>query len=100
LNEFWLDPGSQYPSAASRLCGSAGSSLSGRCSISLQILNPTRWPWLAHAAIIARRLKDPPCAPYAEALRTRATGPDIGQAQQMDILLLADMNDWRGPVWT
>lgn len=38
-----------------------------------------RWPWMAHAALLARhRLHDPALAQrYAEAIRRHATGPDV-----------------------
>ena len=55
-----------------------------------------RWAALAHAAYVARhRLKDLPLArAYAESLRLYATGPTVpAWAKQMEILLLADMNE-------
>lgn len=55
-----------------------------------------RWPWLAHAAILARhRLNDPALAlRYAEALRRRATGRNVpGWAKQMEIFLRADLGE-------
>lgn len=53
-----------------------------------------RWPWLAHAAIMARhRLKDPQLAlDYADDLARHATAPAVpGWARQMHILLRADL---------
>jgi hypothetical protein len=97
-----LDPGSQYPLlSASRLYAEVPDPVRQRQMLDFVfrkfLEDPNRrWPWLAHAAIIARhRLKDLPLArTYAEALRTRATGLDVPHwAQQMDILLLADMNE-------
>ncbi len=55
-----------------------------------------RWPWLAHAAVLARhRLKDMELArEYAQALRLQATGPAVPTwAKQMEILLLQDMDE-------
>jgi hypothetical protein len=97
-----LDPQSQYPLlSASRLYGEVPDPVRQRQMLDFVfrkfLEDPNRrWPWLAHAVIIARhRLKDMPLArTYAEALRTRATGPDVPHwVQQMDILLLADMNE-------
>jgi len=55
-----------------------------------------RWPWLAHAAVLARhRLKDMGLArSYAQALRLQATGPEVPTwAKQMEILLLQDIGE-------
>lgn len=55
-----------------------------------------RWPWLAHAAVLARhRLKDMGLArEYAQALRLQATGPEVPTwAKQMEILLLQDIGE-------
>jgi hypothetical protein len=57
-----------------------------------------RWPWLAHAVIMARhRLNDPSLAlRYAQALRTHATGPEVpGWARQMEIFLRADLGEYQ-----
>jgi hypothetical protein len=57
-----------------------------------------RWPWLAHAAIMARhRLDDLPLAlRYAKALRARASGPGVPSwARQMEIFLYEDMGEYR-----
>ena len=56
----------------------------------------SRWPWLAHAVIIAQhRLKNPQLAlKYAEALAAKATGPQVPHwAQQMSIFVLEDMGE-------
>jgi hypothetical protein len=56
----------------------------------------SRWPWLAHAVIIARhRLKNPQLAlKYAQALAANATGPQVPHwAQQMSIFVLEDMGE-------
>ncbi len=56
-----------------------------------------RWPWLAHAAIMAKhRLQDPQLAlRYAKALREQARGPDVpGWAKQMEIFLREDVGEF------
>lgn len=56
-----------------------------------------RWPWLAHAAIMAKhRLKDLPLAlSYAKALSDHATGPGVPHwARQMQIFLHEDMGEY------
>jgi hypothetical protein len=56
-----------------------------------------RWPWLAHAAIIAKhRLHDLPLAlKYAAALASKATGPEVPHwAQQMQIFLYEDAGEY------
>lgn len=55
-----------------------------------------RWPWLAHAVVIARhRLKNFELAlKYAKALADKASGPQVPHwAQQMSIFLLQDMGE-------
>ncbi|KQQ40310.1 hypothetical protein ASF61_05935 [Duganella sp. Leaf126] len=55
-----------------------------------------RWPWLAHAALVARhRLHDLPLAlSYARDIRLHATGPGVPDwAQQLEIFVLEDMNE-------
>ncbi|HJV01112.1 MAG TPA: hypothetical protein VJ752_11220 [Burkholderiaceae bacterium] len=55
-----------------------------------------RWPWLAQAAIIARhRLHDLPLARrYAQAIRLRATGPQVPPwARELEPFMLEDMNE-------
>jgi len=98
-----LDPLSQYPLLlASRVYGE----LPGDEARQRQMLSfvrqqfdadpNQRWPWLAHAVVIARhRLKDMPLArEYAAALRLHATGDKVPSwARQMEILLLQDMNE-------
>jgi hypothetical protein len=56
-----------------------------------------RWPWLAHAVIMARhRLEDQALAlRYAQALRTHATASAVpGWARQMEIFLREDMGEY------
>jgi hypothetical protein len=55
-----------------------------------------RWPWLAHAALLAKhRLRDLPLAlRYATALERQTTGTDVPLwAKQMEIFILEDMNE-------
>lgn len=55
-----------------------------------------RWPWLAHAVVIARhQLKNPSLAlKYADALAANATGSQVPHwAQQMSIFVLEDMGE-------
>ena len=55
-----------------------------------------RWPWLAHAAIMAKhRLHDLPLAlRYAQAIRQHATASDVPHwASQMPIFILEDMGE-------
>jgi hypothetical protein len=56
-----------------------------------------RWPWLAHAAIMARhRLQDQALAlRYAQALRAHTTASAVpGWARQMEIFLREDMGEY------
>lgn len=55
-----------------------------------------RWPWLAHAALVAKhRLRDLPLAlRYARAIQREATDPALPLwAKQMSIFILEDMNE-------
>jgi hypothetical protein len=55
-----------------------------------------RWPWLAHAALIAKhRLADLPLARrYASAVQRYASTPTVPLwAKQMEIFILEDMNE-------
>jgi hypothetical protein len=55
-----------------------------------------RWPWLAHAALLAKhRLRDLPLARrYAQAIQRYTTTPDVPLwAKQMEIFILEDMNE-------
>jgi hypothetical protein len=97
-----LDPLGQYPLlAASRLYGEVPNATKQRQMLEFVyqrfLEDPNRrWPWLAHAAIIAKhRLKDLPLAQkYAQAIRLRATGPAVPHwATQMDVFILEDMNE-------
>lgn len=55
-----------------------------------------RWPWLAHAALLAKhRLKDLPLARrYAADIDRYATSPEVPDwARQMEVFILEDMNE-------
>jgi hypothetical protein len=55
-----------------------------------------RWPWLAHAALIAKhRLKDLPLAlRYAAAIERHATAAEVPPwAKQMSIFMLEDVDE-------
>ena len=55
-----------------------------------------RWPWLAHAAVIAKhQRRDLPLARrYAAAIQTHATGENVPLwAKQMEIFILEDMDE-------
>ena len=55
-----------------------------------------RWPWLAHATVIAKhQLKDLSLAlTYAGQIREHATGPSVPHwARQMEAFILEDMNE-------
>ena len=102
LRILWLDPRGQYPLlAASRLYAEVPNEAKARQMLELVyqqfLLDPDRrWPWLAHAAAIAKhRLKDLPLAKrYAAAIQKHATGPDVPiWAKQMEIFILEDMNE-------
>lgn len=98
-----LDPRGQYPLlAASRLYGTVPDP--DRQRLLLEFVHRQfhadpnrRWPALAHAAYIARhRLNDLPLArEFAASIRREATGQGVpAWARQMEILLLADMNEF------
>jgi hypothetical protein len=97
-----LDPAGQYPLlAASRLYAEVPVESKQRAMLDFVhqsfLEDPNRrWPWLAHAVIIAKhRLRDLPLAArYAAALRDRATGPGVPHwAQQMEIFVREDMGE-------
>ncbi len=97
-----LDPNGPYPlMAASRLYGEVPDRQRQRMMLDFVHekfhADPNRrWPALAHAAHVARHgLKDMALARvYAASLRREATGPGVpGWVKQMEILLLADMDE-------
>ena len=106
--ELWLqralelDPRSQYPLlAASEVYGAVNDPLRQRLMLDFVYrqfsADPNRrWPWLAHAALVARhRLHDMALARrYAQAIRLQATGPDVPPwARELEVFMLEDMNE-------
>lgn len=98
-----LDPHGQYPLLmASQLYAEVPDEKKQRLMLDFvyrEFLNDPnrRWPWLAHAAIMAKhRVKDLPLAlRYAEALAKHATGPDVPHwATQMRIFIYEDMGEY------
>ena len=96
-----LDPRGQTPLlAASQVYGAVADP--ARARLMLEFVHARfaedpdrRWPWLAHAALVARhQLHDLPLARrYAADVRRLATGPGVPQwARQLDIFILEDMN--------
>lgn len=97
-----LDPRGQYPLiSASRLYGELP--VPEKSRLMLDFVREKfeedpnrRWPWLAHAAILARhRLDDKATAlAYARAIAQRATGPHVPVwAKQLSIPFLEDLNE-------
>lgn len=102
LSILWLDPNGQYPLlAASRLYADVPDEARQRRMLEFVyrefILDPDRrWPWLAHAAAMAKhRLKDLALARrYAAAIQQHAKGANVPLwAKQMEIFILEDMNE-------
>ena len=97
-----LDPAGQYPLlAASRIYAEVPDAAKQRQMLEFVyrefLADPDRrWPWLAHAAVLAKhRLRDLPLAlRYAEALQmhTRA-GAAPSWARQMQAFILEDMDE-------
>lgn len=97
-----LDPEGQYPLlAAARLYAEVPVEAKQRSMLEFVyrqfLLDPgRRWPWLAHATVLAKhRLHDLPLAlRYARAIQSLAVGPDVPLwAKQMEIFILEDMNE-------
>ena len=97
-----LDPNGQYPlMAASRLYADVPNEAKKRQMLEFVYQEffrdpAARWPWLAHAAAVAKHgLKDLPLArKYAAAIQQNATGEDVPLwAKQMEIFILEDMNE-------
>jgi hypothetical protein len=65
------------------------------------LLDPNRrWPWLAHAALLAKhRLRDLPLARrYAADIDRRTTAADVPLwAKQMEVFILEDMTSSKPP---
>ncbi|TFW28422.1 hypothetical protein, partial [Duganella callida] len=97
-----LDPRSQYPLlAASEVYGAVSDPQRARLMLEFVYArfqeDPNRrWPWLAHAALVARhRLHDLPLARrYARAIRLQATGADVPPwARELEAFILQDMSE-------
>jgi hypothetical protein len=97
-----LDPRGQYPLlAASRLYAEVPVQAKQRSMLEFIyrqfLLDPgRRWPWLAHATVIAKhRLKDLPLAlRYAQAIQRYAVGEGVPLwARQMEVFILEDLNE-------
>jgi hypothetical protein len=97
-----LDPRSQYPLfGAARVYAESADRAHNRLALEFVyrefLRDPDRrWPWLAHAALLAKhRLKDLPLARrYARALERHAGGALPAWAKQMEIFILEDMNEF------
>jgi hypothetical protein len=96
-----LDPAAQYPlNAASRLYAEIPDPVKQRKMLDFIyrefLVDPDhRWPWLAHAALIAKHEQhDLPLAlRYASAIGELSNGPDVpAWARTMRVFLLEDMN--------
>src|SRR5262245_25579546 len=97
-----LDPDGQYPLlAASRLYAEVPIESKQRSMLEFVyrqfLLDPNRrWPWLAHATVIAKhQLHDLPLAlRYAQAIQRDAVAPNVpAWARQMQAFILEDLNE-------
>ena len=97
-----LDPRSEYPLfSAARLYAEVPDPARSRLMLEFiheqYLLDPNRrWPWLAHAALLAKhRLRDLPLARrYAADIDRHTTATDVPLwASQMEIFILEDMNE-------
>ncbi|HEY7237726.1 MAG TPA: hypothetical protein VH600_01040 [Burkholderiales bacterium] len=97
-----LDPRSDYPLfSAARIYAENPDPARSRQMLEYVYLrfleDPNRrWPWLAHAALLAKhRLHDLPLAlRYAQAVERYTTDPNVPSwAKQMQIFILEDMNE-------
>lgn len=97
-----LDPSGQYPlHAASRIYAEVPDPVRQRAMLEFVyeqfFADPERrWPWLAHAAYIARHeLRDLPLARrYAAAIQQHVHGPAVPLwARQMEAFILEEMNE-------
>jgi hypothetical protein len=98
-----LDPRGQYPlMMASQLYAQVPDARKQRQMLELVhrefVADPNRrWPWMAHAAIMAKhRLNDLPLAlSYAQVLAALATSAEVPHwARQMEIFLYEDMGEY------
>ncbi|MES2257611.1 MAG: hypothetical protein V4724_03780 [Pseudomonadota bacterium] len=97
-----LDPRSQYPLlAAGEVYGAVNDPERVRLMLDFIYRHfeqdpDRRWPWLAHAAVVAKhRLHDLPLARrYAQAIRLRATGASVpAWARELDALMRQDTDE-------
>lgn len=97
-----LDPSSDYPLfAAARVYAENPDATRSRMALEFVYQRffddpDRRWPWLAHAALLAKhRLKDLPLARrYAAAIDRYARSPNVPLwARQMEAFILEDMNE-------
>lgn len=97
-----LDPRSQYPLfSAARIYAETPDPANSRMALELVYREffgdpERRWPWLAHAALVAKhRLGDLTLARrYAQAVDRHTKSPDVPLwARQMEIFILEDMNE-------
>ncbi len=97
-----LDPLGQYPLlAASRVYAAVQDDRQKRVMLDFVYRKffedpDRRWPWLAHAAIVAKhRFEDLPLAlKYAQAVSEHATGPGVPNwARDMPVVILEDMGE-------
>lgn len=97
-----LDPRSEYPLfTAARVYAEVADPARARLMLEFihaqYLLDPNRrWPWLAHAALLAKhRLHDLPLARrYAADIDRRTTAADVPLwARQMEVFILEDMNE-------
>ena len=97
-----LDPRGQYPLlAASRVYAAVQDDEKKRFMLDFVyrkfFADPNRrWPWLAHAAIVAKhRFEDLPLAlEYARAVSEHATGPEVPNwARDMPVVILEEMGE-------
>lgn len=97
-----LDPRSQYPLfSAARVYAEVPDSSRSRMALDFVYREffrdpDRRWPWLAHAALVAKhRLGDLPLARrYAQAIDRHTRSPEVPLwAKQMEIFILEDMNE-------
>ena len=97
-----LDPRGDYPLfSAARVYAEVPDAARARVALDFVyrafLRDPNRrWPWLAHAALLAKhRLGDLPLARrYAAAIQRDATAADVPRwARQMEIFILEDMNE-------
>lgn len=97
-----LDPRSQYPLfSAARVYAEIPDEARSRRMLEFVYVEflrdpERRWPWLAHAALLAKhRLHDLPLAlRYATAVEQKTTAPDLPLwARQMRLFILEDLNE-------